>query len=191
PSRRTPARKRYGKQAMKGKGEESMHVAVLGAGGTIAPVTVRDLAETEEVAGVLLLDLDEERAAAVADVNGAGKARAMRLDARDEVAFRAALEGIDVLVYSASYRVNLEAMRACLDARAYYMDLGGLYWMTERQFELDEAFEKAGLLAILGIGSSPGKTNLMALRGVRELGDGAEIDTIDVSAAGRDPRAPA
>jgi saccharopine dehydrogenase-like NADP-dependent oxidoreductase len=42
---------------------------------------------------------------------------------------------------------------------------------------------------VLGIGSSPGKTNLMAARGVRELG-GGEFETIDVMAAGRDPAAP-
>ena len=43
-----------------------MRVAVLGAGGTIAPAIVRDLAESEEVAGLLLLDLDEARAEQVA-----------------------------------------------------------------------------------------------------------------------------
>ena len=94
-----------------------------------------------------------------------------------------------MLVNSASYRINLEAMRACLSAGAGYLDLGGLYWMTQRQLMLSEQFERAGLLAVLGIGSSPGKTNLMAARAVRELGD--QPDTIDVAAAGRDFGAPA
>jgi len=82
----------------------------------------------------------------------------------------AALEGIDVVVNAASYRVNLDAMRACLEAGCHYLDLGGLYWMTGRQLELGDAFERAGLLALLGMGSSPGKTNVMAARAVRELG---------------------
>jgi lysine 6-dehydrogenase len=59
--------------------------------------------------------------------------------------------------------------------------------MTARQLALDEEFRRAGLLALLGIGSSPGKTNVMAARAVRELGGSA--DSIDVAAAGRDPRA--
>jgi saccharopine dehydrogenase (NAD+, L-lysine-forming) len=75
-------------------------------------------------------------------------------------------------------------MEACLEARCHYLDLGGLYWMTDRQLELDPAFKEAGLLALLGIGSAPGKTNLMALRAVRELG--APAEAIHVSAAGRD-----
>ncbi len=176
---------------MNANSDRQCEAAVLGAGGTIGPVIVRDLAESAEVRALRLLDIDGDRAAEVARSNAAGKpATATAVDASDPDALAAALAGVDVLVNSASYRLNPEVMQACLKAGCHYLDLGGLYWMTERQFELGDAFEKAGLLAILGIGSSPGKTNLMALRGVRELGEGAEIDTIDVSAASRDPRAP-
>ena len=38
-----------------------MRVAVLGAGGTIAPAIVRDLAESEEVTAMRLLDIDLDR----------------------------------------------------------------------------------------------------------------------------------
>jgi lysine 6-dehydrogenase len=162
-------------------GESGLSVAVLGAGGTIAPAVVRDLAESEEVAGLLLLDLDGERAAAVAGAHGLGRAGSAVVDARDGLA--EALDSYDVLVNCASYRVNLDAMRACLAAGCHYLDLGGLYWMTGSQLELDGDFERAGLLAILGIGSSPGKTNVMAARAAREL---ERIERIDVSAAGRD-----
>ena len=166
-----------------------LSVAVLGAGGTIAPAIVRDLASSDEVDRLVLLDIDEQRAADVAEAYGGEKAAARAADARDEVAFAAALDGIDVLVNSASYRVNLDAMRACLQAGCHYLDLGGLYWMTREQLGLGPEFEEAGLLALLGIGSSPGKTNLMALRGMRELGD-KQIERIEVLAAGRDPAAP-
>lgn len=165
-----------------------LQVAILGAGGTIAPAIVRDLASSPEVASMVLLDLDGERAAAVAAEHSAGRAEARQLDARDPGALAAALEEVDVLVNSASYRLNLDVMRACLAAGCHYLDLGGLYWMTLRQLELSEAFERAGLLAVLGIGSSPGKTNLMALSGVLGL-RGEPIESIEVAAAGRDPEA--
>jgi len=163
-----------------------VRVAVLGAGGIIAPAIVRDLAESEEVDALRLLDLDESRARRVAEDHGAGKAEAKQADARSDLPV--ALEGCDVLVNSASYRVNLDAMRACLEAGCHYIDLGGLYWMTGRQLELHDEFESAGLLALLGMGSSPGKTNVMAVRAVRELGGPPE--RIDVGAAGRDPDPP-
>jgi saccharopine dehydrogenase-like NADP-dependent oxidoreductase len=161
-----------------------MTVAVLGAAGTIAPAIVRDLAQSPEVGELLLLDLDGERAAQVAAEHGGARARAAAVDARAGLA--AAIDGCRVLVNAASYRLNLVAMEAALAAGCDYLDLGGLYWMTARQLELHEHFERAGRLAVLGIGSSPGKTNVMALRGVRELG-GEEVAEIHVAAAGRDP----
>jgi saccharopine dehydrogenase (NAD+, L-lysine-forming) len=157
-------------------------VAVLGAGGTIAPAIVRDLAESEEVESLRLLDLDTARAQAVADAHGGGKADASRADARSGLA--GSLEGIDVLVNSAAYRVNLDAMDACLEAGVHYMDLGGLYHVAAEQLELSGRFEEAGLLALLGIGSAPGKTNLLGVKAREALG-GAP-DRMIVAAAGRD-----
>jgi saccharopine dehydrogenase (NAD+, L-lysine-forming) len=164
-------------------------VAVLGAGGIIARAIVRDLAESEEVSSLLLLDIDGERASRVAVEQAsacAGAVRATAVDARDGAALASALAGCRVLVNAASYRLNLVAMEAALAAGCDYLDLGGLYWMTARQLELHERFARAGRLAVLGIGSSPGKTNVMAARGVRELG-GEAVASIHVAAAGRDP----
>jgi saccharopine dehydrogenase (NAD+, L-lysine-forming) len=166
-----------------------LSVAVLGAGGTIAPAIVRDLAASEEVDRLLLLDLDRERAASVADAHGASKASARAIDASDPEALAAALQGVEALINSASYRINLDAMHACLQAGCHYIDLGGLYWMTQKQLELGAEFERSDLLAILGIGSSPGKTNLMAVRGAREF-DGEGVERIEVIAGGRDLGAP-
>jgi saccharopine dehydrogenase-like NADP-dependent oxidoreductase len=159
-----------------------MRVGVLGAGGTIAPAIVRDLAESQEVTAMRLLDLDLRRAEEVAMEHGAGKAQARRADATGDLAGQ--LAGIDVLVNSAAYRINLAAMRACLDAGCHYMDLGGLYHVTEEQLELSGQFEQRGLLALLGIGSAPGKTNLLAARAVRELP--GNPTSISILAAGRD-----
>ena len=163
-----------------------MRVAVLGAGGIIAPAIVRDLAESDEAESLLLLDLDAERASEVAAAHGGGKASARRVDARAGLA--EALGEVDVLVNSASYRVNLDAMRGCLEAGTHYIDLGGLYWLTGEQLEMGPEFETTDLIAVLGMGSSPGKTNVMAVRAVEELGE--PPTRIDVIAAGRDLEPP-
>ncbi len=158
-----------------------MKVAVLGAAGTIAPAIVRDLADSDEVESILLLDLRGEIADEVAAEHGGGRASAREADARAGLAGE--IGGCDALINSASYRINLDAMQACLDAGCHYLDLGGLYHLTGEQMALHDRFEAAGLLAVLGIGSSPGKTNLMAARAVAELGS---VESIDVSAASRD-----
>jgi len=163
-----------------------LKVAVLGAGGIIAPAIVRDLAESDEATELRLLDLDTDRAQAVADAHGGSKSVVAKVDARANLA--SSLDGVDVLVNSATYRVNVDAMRACLEAGCHYLDLGGLYHLTGEQLGLGPQFESAGLLALLGMGSSPGKTNVMAVRAVEELGSPPR--EIHVLAAGRDLEPP-
>jgi lysine 6-dehydrogenase len=164
-------------------------VAVVGGAGIIGPAIVATLAEQEGVERILVLDMNEAGAREVAERHGGGKASAGALDITDRDRAVAALDGADVLVNTAAYRVNLAAMEAALAAGAHYVDLGGLFHVTRAQLELDDRFRKAGRLAVLGMGSTPGKTNVMAARAVELLGE--EVDRIVVSAAGRDPDPPA
>jgi saccharopine dehydrogenase (NAD+, L-lysine-forming) len=167
---------------------KEVRVGVLGAAGTIAPAIIRDLAESDEVGSLLLLDRDEERMTAVAErhVPSDFDLGVAAVDANDGLAV--ALEGCDILVNSASYRMNLTVMQACLEAGCHYIDLGGLYWLTADQQAMNDEFHQAGLLALLGMGSSPGKTNVMARRACRELtgSDSGPVESIDVIAGGRD-----
>jgi len=112
---------------------------------------------------------------------------AEHVDARDPASLGRALEGADVVVNAAYYRLNLDVMRGGLAAGAHYVDLGGLFHVTRQQLELFEEFETAGLTAILGLGSAPGKTNLLAAAAARRLG--SDPVSMEIWAATRDPAA--
>lgn len=138
-----------------------MRVAVLGAAGLMGRAIVRDLQDSQdEVSSVTELDRERSRA---------GGADIAAVDATDRQQLTLALEGIDVLVNAADYRVNLAAMDAALAAGCSYLDLGGLYHETEKQLRLHADFEQAGLLAVLGCGSGPGRTNVMAAMAAEQL----------------------
>jgi saccharopine dehydrogenase-like NADP-dependent oxidoreductase len=109
------------------------------------------------------------------------------VDVRDPASLAAALEGATVCVNCADYRLNLDVMRGCVGAGAHYVDLGGLFHMTRRQLELDDEFRDAGLTAILGMGSAPGKTNLLARAAVERLGSAPA--SMRIWAVTRDPAA--
>ena len=70
-----------------------LSVAVLGAAGTIAPAVIRDLAESEEVASLVLLDRDGEGVRRAAPRHGGGRARAAGRSMRTQ-GLAAALEGM-------------------------------------------------------------------------------------------------
>jgi saccharopine dehydrogenase-like NADP-dependent oxidoreductase len=109
------------------------------------------------------------------------------LDVRDPGSLWAALEGASVCVNCVDYRLNPPVMEACLTAGAHYVDLGGLYHVTRLQLELDERFREAGLTAVLGMGSAPGKTNLLAQAAFERLG--AAPRSLELWAVTRDPAA--
>ncbi len=163
-------------------------VAVVGAGGIIGPAIVATLAAEDAVSEIVCLDMNADRAGEVAEHHGRGKATGRALDIRDGEASARALDGATVLVNTASYRINLAAMEAALAAGCHYVDLGGLFHVTLEQVKLDPRFRDAGLLAILGMGSAPGKTSVMAARAVELLG--GSVERIVIGASGRDPQPP-
>jgi saccharopine dehydrogenase-like NADP-dependent oxidoreductase len=60
------------------------------------------------------------------------------------------------------YYFNLDVMRACLEVGAHYTDLGGLFHLTRKQLQLHDEFAKAGITAVLCMGSAPGVPNVQA-----------------------------
>lgn len=152
-----------------------MRIAVLGAG-AMGTAAARLLARHAD-ARPLILDADERRARELASVAG-GDAAAVDVTG-PELAER--LAGTDVVAACLPYRLNLTVMEAALEARCHYADLGGLYHTTVRQLELDGRFREAGLAAVLGIGSAPGISNLLARAGADRLDSALRIDLLNAS----------
>jgi lysine 6-dehydrogenase len=159
-----------------------MKIVVLGAG-LMGRAVVYDLGGAREVSSIVVADFDRARAHEVVRRFGRGKARSAFADARDVGRLAKLLRGCDVLVNCTQYNWNLGVMRAALAAQVHYMDLGGLYHMTRKQFALDHDFRRIGKLAIPGMGGAPGITNVM----VRALADKMDrVDSIRVYNAGAD-----
>lgn len=146
-------------------------IAVVGAAGTIG----RNVARFLEGWGAPLARRD-------ARLEGEEQ-----VDASDPTAVARVLEGCAVCVNCADYRLNLSVMRGALQAGAHYVDLGGLYHVTKQQLELDGDVRERGLAALLGMGSAPGKTNLLAAAAVARLD--VDPESLEIWAATRDPAA--
>lgn len=142
-------------------------------------ITVRALAEDARVSQVIVGDVQAEAAErAVAALRaGREKCRVVACDVRDHAATARLLEGADAVLNATDYTFNLDVMQAALAAHVHYADLGGLFHMTRRQYELDAAFREAGIAAVLGIGSTPGITNLLARVAVDALD---RVERLDV-----------
>ena len=156
-----------------------MKTLVIGAAGQIGAYTVQDLVEfsrAEVIASSLRLG-DVKKA--MDDLRLGARVQVMELDARDTdaVAKVAKSEDVDTVVNCAWYQTNIAVMKACLRAGAHYTDLGGFFDTTLKQLEFDKEWKKAGVNATIGLGSTPGLTNVAGAAGAAKLD---EVDTINL-----------
>jgi len=150
-----------------------VRIVVLGGAGIIGRTIARDLADDREVREIVIADLDLDGARKLADGLGRPGVTAVKADVTDPAALVALIRGAGAVINSVQYYFNLPVMKACLEAKTHYLDLGGLFHTTRKQLELHDDFRRAGLLAVLGLGSCPGIANVQA----RTVAD--TLDTVE------------
>jgi saccharopine dehydrogenase-like NADP-dependent oxidoreductase len=167
-----------------------MRILLVGAGG-VGTAFAR-IAARRPFAELVIADYDlarAEHAAAARD-----SFRAVQLDARDEDAAAALLTGhsCDVLMNATDPRFVMPLFRAALRAGTHYLDMAmslshpdeeAPYSRTgvklgDDQFALADQWERAGKLALVGIGVEPGLSDVFARHAADELF--SEIDELGV-----------
>jgi saccharopine dehydrogenase (NAD+, L-lysine-forming) len=139
-------------------------------------VAARLLARHKDDVDLLVLDVDAERASGVVKKIGFGEARGFDATSGE---LERILKEVRAVAACLPYRLNLPVMEAALSAGCHYADLGGLFHTTKEQLKLSDRYEAAGISAVLGIGSAPGLTNVLAKLGVDRLDRVESIDLVD------------
>ena len=154
-----------------------MHSIVLGGAGAMGRIAVRALSEYSDVDQVTIADHNEERAHELAAALHSGKIQVKQIDVNNEERLRALLRGADVALSAVEYVFNMPILKACIQERVHYADLGGLFHMSRKLMGLHAEAGAAGITAILGMGGTPGITNLLARAAVDKLD---HVDSIKV-----------
>ncbi|MGB2963902.1 MAG: saccharopine dehydrogenase NADP-binding domain-containing protein [Anaerolineales bacterium] len=139
-----------------------MRIVVLGGAGKMGCIAVQTLAGDYRVGQVVLGDLNLDQAKIVAEYINSPKIEIMQVDLNDQKSVLKALDGASACLNATVYYTNLLVMDACLKAGVHYTDMGGLFHITRKQLELHDRFSKAGVSAVLCMGSAPGIPNLQA-----------------------------
>jgi saccharopine dehydrogenase-like NADP-dependent oxidoreductase len=154
-----------------------MHIIVLGGAGAMGRVTVRTLTEYEDVDQITIADYNEEHARELAATLKSSKIQVQQIDVNDEERLRSLLRGSNVVLSAVDYVYNLPVLRTCITEKVHYADLGGLFHMSRKLLELHAEASAAGITAILGMGGTPGITNILARAAVDKLD---RVDSIKV-----------
>ncbi len=146
-----------------------MHIIVLGGAGAMGRVTVRTLTEYDDVDQITLADYSEARAHEVASTLNNSKLQVRQIDVTDAERLDALLQGADVVLSAVEYVFNQPILKACIRNEVHYADLGGLFHMSRTLLAMHDEVAAAGITAILGMGGTPGITNLLARMAVDKL----------------------
>jgi len=151
-----------------------MHIIVLGGAGAMGRVTVRALTEYDEIDHVTIADYHEGSARALATALNSSKIDVRPIDVNDAerlaALIRAGQAHAPTVVLSAvDYAYNLPVLKACIQEKVHYADLGGLFHMTRTLMQLHNEARTAGITAIMGMGGTPGITNILARAAVDQL----------------------
>ena len=160
-----------------------MKIIVIGGAGTMGQIIVQDLMECPDVQEILIADYNEEKAKFLARSFNNSRINGVFSNATQVDRMAAIMKGFDAVINAAQYDVNLNVMEACLKAECHYNDLGGMFHITRKQMGLHNDFKRSGLTAVLGIGSAPGITNILARYAYDRLD---EVEIVQISNASTD-----
>lgn len=173
-----------------------MRVLLVGAGGVGTAIT-RIAARRPFLEHMVVADYDLSRAEAAVAALGESSAcffSARRVDASDEAAVRALLteHSCDVLLNATDPRFVMPLFQAALESGVHYLDMAmslsrphperpyevcGVK-LGDAQFAMAAEWEKAGRLALVGMGVEPGLSDVFARYAADELFD--QIEEIGV-----------
>ncbi len=139
-------------------------IVVLGGCGAVGSVAVKTLANRPEVSHVVIGDMNDARAKELIATLGAERVSFRAVDAGDTASVKQAIAGADLVLNCVGpfYKTVKTILSAVLDAGINYVDICDDVDVTLDILKMDDAAKRAGITALIGMGASPGVTNLLA-----------------------------
>lgn len=158
-----------------------MEITILGVG-AVGGAVARFLAKSNYVDKLLLADINEARAREVKSKIKSDKIYVKKADISDRRMLDKITKGKDLIINATVADYNLEVMKAAFDAGSNYLDFVGggpreIFGTPEikEQLALCDKWIKRGVLAVTGLGVSPGITGLIARKAYDEVDELKEL----------------
>jgi saccharopine dehydrogenase-like NADP-dependent oxidoreductase len=158
--------------------KEKMRVVALGGCGGMGRFAVRTALTYDFVDEIIIADLDGERARAFAQECGQ-KVSHNEIDVEDSSALTSLLSDADMVLTTVGpyYKFGVPILRAAIEVGCNYIDINDDWEPTLEMLDLDEEARKAEITAIVGLGASPGQSNMLAAKAMSLLDSVDELIT--------------
>jgi len=155
-----------------------MKILAIGGCGSMGRYAMRAAQHYSSIDKIIIADINKETARTfAASLNQ--KVSAIQLDANDDSALRQAMEDINIVVNTCGpyFKFGAPILAAAISSGCNYIDICDDWEPTIDMMKLDAKAKSAGVSATIGLGASPGLTNLMALIAIRELDEVTTVYT--------------
>ena len=155
-----------------------MRVLAIGGSGGMGRHAVSLIQSFGSVLEIIVADLNESSANSfAAEMNS--KVSAIGLDVNDTEAMRRAMQNVDIVINTSGpfYRFGVPILQAAINEGCNYLDICDDWEPTIKMLELDQLAKTAGVTAIVGLGASPGISNILALIAMQELDEVSSVFT--------------
>jgi len=142
-----------------------MRVIVLGGCGAQGTFATKELITFDEFSEVTVGDYNIEKAKKLASELKSDKVDVRKIDVREENELVKLMKEFDIVVNCVGpfYMYGFKVLKAAVKAGRDYVDICDDFDATIKMLELDEEAKDAGMIAVIGMGASPGITNVLSV----------------------------
>ena len=156
-----------------------MNVLALGGCGDMGRMAVAVLLESPNVSKITVADINYNLAKLFIEMIDSDKLDAVQIDINDKDKLVDLISSHDIVINTIGpfYKFEKPIVEAVIEAKKPFLDICDDWKPTLDVLEMSEQAKSAGITAIIGIGASPGISNLMAVLASSKLDEIDELIT--------------
>ena len=155
-------------------------VTVLGGCGAVGSVATGTLASSGVFSEITVADINIEKAGKLVKALGGNSISAVEFDAENPESIKKVIAGSSVVLNCVGpfYKFGPIIMKAVIESKINYVDVCDDFDATEKLLGMDEDAKRAGISALIGMGSSPGVANVLVRFCADSLLD--QVEAVDI-----------
>ena len=155
-----------------------MKVLALGGSGGMGRYAVQYLYKIEQIDKIYIADVNASSAKKFASYFNS-RVEGFGLDIRDFESLKMEMSKVDIVVNTTGpfFKYAEPLLRAAIQTSTHYFDICDDWEPTEKMLQMNEEAKKANITAIIGLGASPGLTNILAQIAISELDEVTKVYT--------------
>ncbi len=156
-----------------------MKVLALGGAGDMGRMAVAVLLDSPKVSSVTVADINIKLAETFVEFVGSDRLKAVQIDINEKEKLIKLMKEHDIVINTIGpyYKYEIPILEAIFEVKKNFLDICDDWKPTLDALELDQKAKNANITAIIGIGASPGITNLLAVYACSMLDEIDELIT--------------